>query len=171
MPPSFLKKAGATWVTGAGKGIGRALALRLAARGWKVAVSCRTEHDLVTLALEATGLPGTIVPVVLDIVDPLATAAAVQRIQREIGPLDLAILNAGTHRAVSAQKFDAGGVKSLVDVNLIGTVNCLSAILPVFIERHSEKPRLLHPSPDIGDCPPRPRKGRRRRLSSTCAKH
>lgn len=137
MHPSFLNKIGAAWVTGAGKGIGRALALRLAARGWKVAVSCRTEQDLVTLALEATGLPGTIVPVVLDIFDPVATAAAVQSLEQKIGLLDFAILNAGTHRAVSAQEFDTAMVKSLVDVNLIGTVNCLSAILPGFIERRS----------------------------------
>jgi SOUL heme-binding protein len=40
----------------------------------------------------------------------------------------------GTHRAVSAQGFDAAMVKSLVDVNLLGTVNCLSTILPDFIK-------------------------------------
>ena len=84
-------------------------------------------------------LPGVILPVVLDIVDPVTTTAAAQRIQREIGPLDLAVLNAGTHRAMSAQKFDAAAVKSLVDVNLMGTVNCLSAILPTFIDRRSGK--------------------------------
>jgi short-subunit dehydrogenase len=63
----------------------------------------------------------------------------VQRIQQEIGALNLAILNAGTHRAISAQNFDPAVVKSLMDVNFLGTVNCLSAILPSFIERHSGK--------------------------------
>jgi NADP-dependent 3-hydroxy acid dehydrogenase YdfG len=125
-------------VTGAGKGIGRALALKLATRGWTVAVSARTEQDLLSLAAAASGLPGAIVPV-LDTVDVIATAAAVQRIQQEIGALNLAILNAGTHRAISAQNFDAAVVKSLMDVNFLGTVNCLSAILPSFIERHSGK--------------------------------
>ena len=139
MPHSYLKKSGSAWVTGAGKGIGRALALKLATGGWTVAVSARTEQDLLSLAAAASGLPGAIVPVVLDTVDIVATAAAVQRIQQEIGALNLAILNAGTHRAISAQNFDAAVVKSLMDVNFLGTVNCLSAILPSFIERHSGK--------------------------------
>jgi short-subunit dehydrogenase len=139
MPQSYLKKSGSAWVTGAGRGIGRALALKLATRGWAVAASARTEQDLLSLAAEASGLRGVILPVVLDIVDPVATAAVAQRIQREIGPLDLAVLNAGTHRAMSAKEFDAAAVKSLVDVNLMGTVNCLSAILPTFIEQRSGK--------------------------------
>ena len=139
MPHSYLKKSGSAWVTGAGKGIGRALALKLATRGWTVAVSARTEQDLLSLAAAASGLPGAIVPVVLDTVDVIATAAAVQRIQQEIGALNLAILNAGTHCAISAQNFDPAVVKSLMDVNFLGTVNCLSAILPSFIERHSGK--------------------------------
>lgn len=139
MHASLLKTAGAAWVTGAGRGIGRSLALRLAAGGWTVAASSRTEQEPASLAAETTGLPGAILPFVLDIVDPVATVAAVQRIKREIGPLDLAILNAGTHRAVSAQGFDAAMVKSLVDVNLLGTVNCLSAILPDFIKQRCGK--------------------------------
>jgi NADP-dependent 3-hydroxy acid dehydrogenase YdfG len=139
MHASFLKTAGAAWVTGAGRGIGQALVLRLATRGWTVAVSSRTEQELASLAADTPGLPGSILPFVLDIVDPVATAAAVQRIRREIGPLDLAILNAGTHRAVSAQWFDVAMVKSVVDVNLLGTVNCLSAILPDFIKRRCGK--------------------------------
>jgi len=131
------KMTGTAWVTGAGKGIGRALALRLAKRGWTVAVSARTEADLQSLADEACGLPGKIHPFALDIVDPVATAATVSHIRDAIGPLDLAVLNAGTHRSVSAQGFDAAVVRSLVDVNLMGTVNCLAAILPSFIDRRS----------------------------------
>lgn len=130
-------KTGRAWVTGAGKGIGRALALALARRGWSVAVSARTEADLEALAAEASGVPGSIQPFVLDIADPVVTASTVAQIRDAIGPLDLAILNAGTHRSVSAQGFDAAVVRALVDVNLMGTVNCLAAILPDFIERRS----------------------------------
>lgn len=135
MPPQKMTRT--AWVTGAGKGIGRALALRLATGGCVVAVSARTEADLQSLAIEASGLPGKIHPFVLDVVDPVATAAAVAHIRDAIGPLDLAILNAGTHRGVSARGLDAAVVRSLVDVNLMGTVNCLAAILPDFIERRS----------------------------------
>lgn len=102
-----------------------------------VAVSARTEADLESLVAEACGLPGKIHPFALDIVDPVATAATVARIRDSIGPLDLAVLNAGTHRAVSAKEFDLAVFRSLVDVNLMGTVNCLAPILPSFIDRRS----------------------------------
>src|SRR5271165_5005323 len=131
------KMTGTAWVTGAGKGIGRALALRLAKRGWTVAVSARTEADLQSLADEACGLPGKIHPFALDIVDPVATAATVSHIRDAIGPLDLAVLNAGTHRSVSAQGFDAAVVRSLVDVNLMGTVNFPPALRASFFDGDS----------------------------------
>jgi short-subunit dehydrogenase len=134
-----LTKAGAAWVSGAGKGIGRTLALRLAAQGHAVAASARTEADLDSLAAEASGLPGSILPVALDVTDAAAVAAAVERIERAIGPLDLAILNAGTHQPISAKDFDVDVFKTLVDVNLMGTVHCLAAILPGFIARRSGK--------------------------------
>jgi short-subunit dehydrogenase len=130
-------KAGAAWVTGAGKGIGRALALRLAARGFAVAASARTGADLESLAAEADGLAGSIFPFALDVADAAAAVAAVDQIERVIGPLDLAILNAGTHQPLSANNFNADVFRTLVDVNLMGTVHCLAAILPGFIARRS----------------------------------
>jgi NAD(P)-dependent dehydrogenase (short-subunit alcohol dehydrogenase family) len=54
------------WVTGAGSGIGRQLALRLAGEGWNVAVSARTERDLATLVAEA---PDRIHAFPLDVTD------------------------------------------------------------------------------------------------------
>jgi NADP-dependent 3-hydroxy acid dehydrogenase YdfG len=71
------------------------------------------------------------------LVDPAATADAVLRIRGEIGPLDLAILNAGTHQSQYAREFDLVTAQHLVDVNLMGTVNCLARILPEFIERRA----------------------------------
>ncbi|SFK66696.1 SDR family NAD(P)-dependent oxidoreductase [Methylocapsa palsarum] len=130
-------KPGAVWVTGAGKGIGRALALRLAARGHTVAASARTGTDLESLAAEAEGLPGSIFPVTLDVADAASVKAAIDRIEQAIGPLDLAILNAGTHQPLSAKDFDVSVFRSLIDVNLMGTVHCLAEILPGFIGRRA----------------------------------
>ena len=81
------------WVTGAGSGIGRALALRLAEAGWRVAVSARTTADLDSLA--AAG-PGVIVPFVLDVTDNTAVTATVAQIALDMGPIDLVVLCAGT---------------------------------------------------------------------------
>lgn len=126
---------GTAWITGAGKGIGRALALALAARGMTVAASARTEADLTTLVAEAKG--GRIVPVVLDVTDEKAVQDAVARVEREAGPITLAILNAGTHSEVSAQKFDTAEFTRVVDTNLMGAVYCLGALLPVLRSRRA----------------------------------
>ena len=66
------------WITGAGSGIGRALALRLAGEGWNVAVSARTARDLAGLAAEA---PSRIHAFQLDVTDAEATLKTVARIE------------------------------------------------------------------------------------------
>lgn len=128
---------GTAWITGAGTGIGRALALALAARGMTVAASARTEADLASLSAEAAAGPGRIVPIRLDVTDEAAVQAAVDRIEAEAGPIALAILNAGTHSEVSAQKFDTVEFTRVIDTNLMGAVYCLGALLPVMRERGS----------------------------------
>lgn len=128
---------GAAWVTGGGRGIGRALALRLAALGWKVAISARTAEDLEAVAAEAAGLAGRILPVPLDITREAAVLEAVATIESALGPLDLAVLNAGTHLPVTLGKFSSAPFRQLVEVNLMGTVHGLVALLPRFRERRA----------------------------------
>jgi short-subunit dehydrogenase len=118
------------WITGAGKGIGRALALTLSERGYVVAASARTEDDLETLVAEAAARGGTIVPYPLDVTDAAATADVAARIERDLGDLDLAVLNAGTHREVTAANFDLVAFRQVMETNLMGTANCVAAVLP-----------------------------------------
>ena len=73
------------WVTGAGKGIGRAVARQLALEGWIVGASARTSRDLTTLELEC--LPGTVKSMPLDVTDTLATARVIATIEEELGEL------------------------------------------------------------------------------------
>lgn len=120
---------GIDWVTGASSGIGRALALRLAAAGRTVAISARSAEGLEAVAAEAAGLPGRLVPLPLDITDAAAVTAAVARIEAELGPLALAVLNAGSHRPVRARSLDLADFRQLVELNLMGTVACLAAAL------------------------------------------
>jgi NAD(P)-dependent dehydrogenase (short-subunit alcohol dehydrogenase family) len=134
---------GCVWITGAGKGIGRAVALKLAARGRVVAASARTLSDLESLAAEAARLPGRIVPVPLDITDAAAAEAVVAQIEREVGPIGLAILNAGTHVPEHAEGFDLGAFRQVVDTNLGGTANCLAAVLPPLLERRKGRVALV----------------------------
>jgi NAD(P)-dependent dehydrogenase (short-subunit alcohol dehydrogenase family) len=122
------------WVTGAGTGIGRALARRLASEGWNVAVSARTVQDLDSLAAEN---PNRMRPFPLDVTDAGAAADAVDRIEAQLGRIDLAVLNAGTYRRDGAAEFDAAAFRAIVDVNLMGTVNCLAPLLPRMLERQA----------------------------------
>ncbi len=123
------------WITGAGKGIGRALAKRLAQDGWTVAVSARTEDDL--RSLEAECANGTVHSFPLDVTDAATTTKVVKDIEAKLGQINLVILNAGTHLEVSASQFSRESFQKLIDINLMGTVNGLSEIIPRFMERRA----------------------------------
>lgn len=125
--------AGIAWITGAGKGMGRAMARRLADDGWTVAASARTESDLAALA--AAYPPGRVHTFPLDITDAGQTEAVVTEIEEQLGPLALAVLNAGTHIPVRAETFSVEAVRTLVETNLMGTVNGLAPLMERFIGR------------------------------------
>lgn len=120
------------WITGAGKGIGRAVARRLVADGWTVFASARTASDLYSLADETAAMPGAVRPIVLDVTDPAAAAKVVADIGGGDAPLGLVILNAGTHTPTPANGFDIAAAKHLIDVNLIGTLNTLAPVMQAF---------------------------------------
>lgn len=127
----------AAWITGAGKGLGRAVAVRLLERGWTVAVSARTEADLATLADEAGAVAGTAVPFAVDVTDEAAMMTTAAAIEERIGPLDLVIFNAGTHQPVRARDFSVEPFRKLLETNVMGVVHGLAAVLPRFIGRRS----------------------------------
>jgi NADP-dependent 3-hydroxy acid dehydrogenase YdfG len=127
------KELGVAWITGAGKGIGRGLAKRLAEEGWTVAASARTEEDLISLAAECSA--NSIHAFPLDVTDLSATAETVERISSQLGGPDLVVFNAGTHIPLSAENFSVDTFRTLVETNLMGTVNGLSQVLPPMIER------------------------------------
>jgi len=83
-------------VTGAGRGLGRALALELAGRGLRVAALGRRAEPLEHLAAEAAS-GGRILPLVADVADPAELRAAFAEIDRALGPLDILIGNAAVY--------------------------------------------------------------------------
>jgi NAD(P)-dependent dehydrogenase (short-subunit alcohol dehydrogenase family) len=125
---------GSAWVTGASSGIGRAMALRLAGAGWRVAASALDDDGLQAVAAlpEAAGRIRTFP---LDITDGAAVARTVETIEAALAPIALALLNAGVHTPVHADSFSAADFHRLIDVNLGGTIDCFAAILPRMIER------------------------------------
>jgi short-subunit dehydrogenase len=140
------------WITGASSGIGRAVALEYARAGAVVAASARSADALAALAGEpAAG--GRIHAFTVDVTDRAAMAATVARIERELGAIELAILNAGTHQPVDAREFDAAVFDRLFAVNLTGTVNGLAAILPRLVARRAGHVALVASVAGYGGLP------------------
>lgn len=121
------------WITGAGKGIGRALAVRLANEGWIITASSRTEQDLTRLVTDCA--PGQAHAFPLDVSDLRSNEMTVSAIEEKIGDLDLVVLNAGTYIPVTADSFSVESIRQLVETNLMGTVHGLAQIIPRFIQR------------------------------------
>jgi NADP-dependent 3-hydroxy acid dehydrogenase YdfG len=122
------------WITGASTGIGHAVALALARDGWNVAASAR---DGAALAAMAAASDGRIHAFPVDVTDEAATQAALAAIEQALGSVDRVIFSAGTHVPVSAETFDGGIFRKLIEVNLMGVVHGLGAVLPGMIARRA----------------------------------
>lgn len=119
------------WITGGGTGIGRALALRMAAHGWHVAVSGRRPDVLDELAAASDRIHAF----PLDVADAGANRATVAAVEAALGPIDLAVLNAGQYRPFRASEFDPAVFEEMTRVNYLGVVNGIGAVLPGMRER------------------------------------
>ena len=121
------------WITGASSGIGEALARRLAGGGeWHLALSARNAERLEALAAEQ---PTRLAAHPVDVTDEAAVAAVVERIEARHGPLELAFLNAGDYQPMAAEHFDAALFRRLMEVNYLGVVHAVAALLPRMLER------------------------------------
>jgi len=112
------------WVTGASSGIGAALVTQLAAAGWQVIASARSQDALHRLA-EANA---AITPLPLDVTDLAAVRAAVQQIETQHGAIDTAFLNAGDYKPMALDDFDVALFEHLMQVNFMGVVHGLDAL-------------------------------------------
>jgi 3-oxoacyl-[acyl-carrier protein] reductase len=122
-------------VTGAGKGIGRAIAIALANEGVQVGLVARTETDLQAVAdeLKATGVKTAIATA--DVSDIASVNAAVERIQADLGNIDILINNAGTGTFGKFLELEPADWENQVKVNLFGTYYVTRAVLPQMIDR------------------------------------
>lgn len=123
---------GVAFITGASSGIGRATALELVRRGYKVAAMARREDALESLAAAA---PKRIFPFPADVTNTSAVAEAVLRIEETIGPIALAFLNAGVFFPAERMRFDAELIARTHAINVGGTVNCLAPLLETMLAR------------------------------------
>lgn len=124
-------------ITGAGKGIGRAIAIALANEGVNVALISRTDKDLksVTEEVKASNVKTAIA--VADVSDMAAVNKAVEKIQSELGNIDILINNAGIGKFGKFLELDPVQWENQVKVNLFGVYYVTRAVLPQMIERNT----------------------------------
>lgn len=123
------------WITGAGKGIGRALCLLMANQGMTVLASARTAVDLEALSHESVQLSGDIIPIPLDVTQIKSVKAAFNKIESKYGSIDLIVCNAGTSIPIAPKTFTTESFRSMVEVNIMGVINCIAVVLPSFLNR------------------------------------
>ncbi|MDX1454810.1 MAG: SDR family NAD(P)-dependent oxidoreductase [Gammaproteobacteria bacterium] len=125
------------WITGGGTGIGRAIALRLAREGWRVAISGRRAEPLEAVHADARELAGEILPMPVDVTDRDAMHRAAAEIREAFGTLYLCVLNAGTYFPYDARKdFDAEAFDKHYAVNFFGVINGIDAVIDPMREYH-----------------------------------
>ena len=113
-------------LTGAGRGIGRTSALRLAAAGWDVLAGVRRPEDGEALAA-AAGAGGRITPVILDVTDASQIAALDQVLPER---LDALVNNAGIVLSGPVEGLSLEDLRNQLEVNLVGPVALTQALLP-----------------------------------------
>ena len=119
------------WITGASSGIGLELAKLLDDTVPHVAISARSEDKL----NQAQDSGKTLKAYPLDVTDAPSVDACVAEIENAAGPIDLAVLNAGAWQIMDIDELDLSAVRAGVEVNYMGVVNCLHAVLPGMMSR------------------------------------
>ncbi|WP_345234951.1 3-ketoacyl-ACP reductase [Hymenobacter saemangeumensis] len=124
-------------ITGAGKGIGRAVALALAQEGVHVGLLARNEAQLRAVADEAAALGVKASVAAADVADLEAVNRAVARIAEELGPIDILINNAGIGTFAKFLDMDPATWEQIVRVNLFGVYYVTRAVLPGMLVRQT----------------------------------
>ncbi len=114
------------WVTGASRGIGAAVASEFARRGYAVGISARNQEQLQRVADAA---PGRVLVVPADVTDREGMLAAAARVRDELGPIDVAVLNAAHWGQMSVAAWDSALFRRHMDTNVVGMAHGIEAVL------------------------------------------
>ncbi|MDX6767030.1 MAG: 3-oxoacyl-ACP reductase FabG [Candidatus Methylacidiphilales bacterium] len=124
-------------VTGASRGIGRAVALRLAAEGCHIAGVSRSTESAQTLAADIQALGVTYRGYGVDVADTAAVAAAVDKIQLDFGRIDILVNNAGITRDTLIMRMSDEDWQAVIQTNLTGAFNWIRPVTKVMIKARS----------------------------------
>ena len=126
---------GIVWITGASSGIGRSIALELAREGYAVALTARSADKLKALATEIASAGGRAWAAPCDVTDEPATAETVDQIERQHGPIALAIFCTGSNWPTSGSNLSIAAFRNTFDLNFFGILNGLQPVVERFRQR------------------------------------
>lgn len=126
------------FLTGASSGIGEALAVALAKKGATIGLLARRRELLDDLKVRCETVGGTARVFSADVVDAEAVSKAAQAFRDEFGRIDIMIANAGIGgNDAPTRAYDPASVKKLIDINLLGAVNSIHAVIGDMVEKKS----------------------------------
>ncbi len=131
----FKLEKSCVWLTGASSGIGEALALELARRGARLALTARRAEVLELLASRIRESGGSAESFTGDVTNLQEMKELVYRIEGALGPIDLAIPNAGTHVFTKPEEFNSQEYLELMNINYGGMLRCIEAVVPGMLQR------------------------------------
>jgi len=131
MPPDLTTQIAV--VTGAGRGIGRAICLSLAQAGARVVASARTLAEIQAVADEITAAGGQAHAVPLDVADEASGRALFATVGERWGRLDILVNNAGVGRYGAVADFPLDDLDHLIRVNLRGTFLCCQEAMRMMV--------------------------------------
>ncbi len=124
-------------ITGAGKGLGKALSLALAMEGVNLMLLSRTKEDLINVAAESSKInPGIQTDFkVADTANFASVSAAISDLTKTLGPVDILINNAGIIKFGNFMNLTVEEWEAVIRTNLLGAYYCIHEILPGMMER------------------------------------
>jgi len=123
-------------VTGAGRGIGRAIALALSEAGASVALLARTDKEIDAVAREIHAKGGVALPVRCDVASQIDVREAFAKVEADLGATDLLVNNAAIFGPLEPfSQSDPGEWWKAQEVNVLGPVLCCHAVLPSMMAR------------------------------------
>ena len=124
-------------ITGAGKGIGKAIALALAKEGVNIILVARTQEEIDSVAAKVRSLRVKALAITADVADINSVNAAVEKALAEFGTIDILINNAGIATFGKFLELEPTDWERIIQVNLMGTYYVTRAVLPNMIERQT----------------------------------
>ena len=112
------------WITGGGTGIGKAVAIKFANQGWKVAISGRRENIL----KEVEDINPNIKSFPLDVNDKGKCFEIMKNIKEEFGDIDICFFSTGTWDPKKEREIDVEQIEKVFKVNFFGTLNCIKSV-------------------------------------------